>query len=370
MILSSADIARVLSADAIISREAKVSIVEGKPGIGWEETVYIYIDKYPTIDEFEATWKIWVQDQSDMGQYVLNALTNLLPNFTFEGSHYSTKDIATNKTVTKPQTEIDREQVAKDRARFKTEFSSMQKGLQQVIGNVRDGVDGRDGKDGIDGINGRDGKDGRDGRDGKDIEASETELEDLANVEEGIAKEAGQVLTWDGSKWTNLYTRQSYSPGGSAGGGGGGEGGGVTRIIAGDNITISPANGVGVVTINAIGGGGGQCDGVIDGGNVDSGESNGVDCGGGGIEEAPEDGTPYVRQDAAWIPAPTNQGGIGEEAPIDGGFYVRHMGQWVNIEVALGQLGVIPSLIQDGGDFDTGDSEAGYDSVVDGGDFD
>lgn len=37
---------------------------------------------------------------------------------------------------------------------------------------------------------------------------------------------------------------------------GGGGGGGVTQIIAGTNITISPAGGTGAVTINATGGGG------------------------------------------------------------------------------------------------------------------
>lgn len=32
---------------------------------------------------------------------------------------------------------------------------------------------------------------------------------------------------------------------------------------------------------------------------------------GGGIEEAPQDGTPYVRQDAGWVPAPVGDGGSG-----------------------------------------------------------
>jgi hypothetical protein len=41
-----------------------------------------------------------------------------------------------------------------------------------------------------------------------------------------------------------------------AGGGGGGGGAGVTQIVAGTNVTISPGSGEGVVTINATGGGG------------------------------------------------------------------------------------------------------------------
>ena len=38
----------------------------------------------------------------------------------------------------------------------------------------------------------------------------------------------------------------------------GGGGGGVTHIIAGTNVTISPAGGTGAVTINSSGGGGGS----------------------------------------------------------------------------------------------------------------
>ena len=38
----------------------------------------------------------------------------------------------------------------------------------------------------------------------------------------------------------------------------GGGGGGVTQIVAGTNVTISPVGGTGIVTINATGGGGGS----------------------------------------------------------------------------------------------------------------
>jgi hypothetical protein len=52
--------------------------------------------------------------------------------------------------------------------------------------------------------------------------------------------------------------------------------GGVSKIIAGDNVTISPENGTGNVTINAAG------------------------SGSGGIEEAPIDGKQYGREDGEW----------------------------------------------------------------------
>ena len=49
MILSSADILRVLGADAIIRQEASLSVVDGKSRLGVGDTVYIYIDKYPSV---------------------------------------------------------------------------------------------------------------------------------------------------------------------------------------------------------------------------------------------------------------------------------------------------------------------------------
>jgi hypothetical protein len=64
-------------------------------------------------------------------------------------------------------------------------------------------------------------------------------LEDLADVSSATPT-VGQALVWSGSAWTpNTITS------------------GVSRIIAGSNITISPSNGLGDVTINSTGGGSG-----------------------------------------------------------------------------------------------------------------
>jgi len=64
-------------------------------------------------------------------------------------------------------------------------------------------------------------------------------LEDLADVSSATPT-VGQALVWNGSAWTpNSITS------------------GVSRIIAGSNITISPSNGLGNVTINSTGGGSG-----------------------------------------------------------------------------------------------------------------
>lgn len=63
------------------------------------------------------------------------------------------------------------------------------------------------------------------------------DLEDLADVSSATPT-VGQALVWNGSAWApNTITS------------------GVSRIIAGSNVTISPVNGLGNVTINATGGG-------------------------------------------------------------------------------------------------------------------
>ena len=73
-------------------------------------------------------------------------------------------------------------------------------------------------------------------------------------------------------------------------GDGGGGATGVTSIIAGSGIEVDQSTGD--VTISATGGSGG------------------------GIEEAPADGTPYARQDETWVPVPTGGGGGGSGAGI------------------------------------------------------
>ena len=504
MILSSADILRVLGADAIVRQEARLSVVEGRPGLDIGDSVYIYVDKYPTIDEFEATWKIWVTDNSGMGEYVLNAMTSLLPNFEFVDGHYVTRDFASERTVVKTEAEKQLEQLAAERQSIKEDFSGLQEGVEARLSTVRDGRDGIDGRDGLDG---RDGRDGKDGRDGQDLDATEVELFDLKDVEESpIPLKKGQVLTWDGEKWTNLYVRQTttYVGGGSGSGGGGtggqinsdtitsdtaptqredgkgalrdgdtwwksdtgqlfvyyvdgdagqwveidtgeGGGGGIPLRVQSrsrNDLTASPTNvvynvsalsfdtdsgfevqdlsdgtqeafikmnstfnpwqvdgqddlratgeepvefvaGPGVrirtdattepkqIIIEATGGGGGgggQCDGILDGGNADDGTSNGVDCPDPGIEEAPEDGQQYARQDGAWQVVETGTGDV-EEAPMDGNFYVRHYGAWVDLRAALGALGVMVDESADGGNFTTGQSVATNSTIFDAGNF-
>lgn len=433
MILSSADILRVLGADAIIRTEARLSVVDGRPGLDIGDSVYIYVDKYPTIEEFEATWKIWVTDNSGMGEYVLNAMTSLLPNFDLVDGHYITRDFASDRTVVKTEAEKQLEQLAAERLSIREDFSGLQEGVQARLSSVQDGRNGTDGKDGLDG---RDGRDGADGRDGRDLDATETELFDLKDVGESlIPLKKGQVLTWDGDQWTNLFVPQMqtlFSSGGSGSGdgegviisdtapetredgtplqegdqwwssltgimyvwyvdsdsgqwvqsssGGGGGGGSTTLADLLDTDTSGVQDGY-ILVYNGTtgiweaqpnsgggGGGGGQCDGILDGGNADDGSSNGVDCSSGGIEEAPEDGQQYARQDGAWEVVTAGAGDV-EEAPMDGAFYVRHYGVWVDLRAALSSMGIIIDESADGGDFTTGQTTANDATIFDAGNF-
>jgi len=376
MILSSADILRKLGSDAIVRQCARLSVVEGRPGFGTDECVYIYVDKYPTVSDFEATWKIWILDGgSDFSELVLNTIASLLPNFQKNEGYYTTTDFATSRTVVKSEAEIQLEKLELDRRTIKKDF----RGLSEVVeGQLRSVRDGKDGNDGLDGAPGPRGKQGLPGRDGRDLLATDSNLEDLQDVEMVLAMEKGQVLTWDGTQWTNLYIPQLSSL--ASGGGGDGSGQVNSDTIVSEDEPTKRLNGDAVQTgdswfrpfdstfyiysqgawnlVSGSGGTGTPCNGILDGGNADNGTSEGVTCGGGGgIPEAPEDGQEYARKDGGWVVVsssggPGATGGI-PEAPEDGNFYVRSDGQWLNLANVLNSLGYVKEsdIDLDSGDF-------------------
>ena len=224
MIRSSADIAHTLGGSPVIRISAQISIVEKKPLASGREGLFIYIEKYPTTDEFEATWKIWIEsDGSEPDDLVFEELKRLLPNFKYklgliiEGS---TTDFKTSSTEEKPAPTVAPEVMPPagwmDRVDKKlAEFSQdIQDRMLLVSGRM-----GPPGKDGAPGRDGTPGIPGRDGRDGKDVLATEAHLDDLKDVgiQSNIPLEKGQVLTYDGVEWTNLFVPQLVSL--AAGGG-------------------------------------------------------------------------------------------------------------------------------------------------------
>ena len=205
MILSSADILRILGGSQIVRLSARLKVVDGKPALSGAEGLFIFIDRFPTLDEFEATWKIWIEsDGSEPDDLVLAEIKKLLPRVQVRPglmTEVTTTDFRSESTQRAP--EAPKAQASQvDLTQYEERFQALVEDVQDQMLLVTSGRPGRDGQDG---------RDGADGRDGRDLQATEADLEDLQNVEEGIVKEKGQVLTWDGKKWTNLFVPQVVS---------------------------------------------------------------------------------------------------------------------------------------------------------------
>jgi len=209
MILSSADILRILGGSEIIRLSATLRIVDGKAVLSGREGIHIHVNRFPSLQEFEATWQIWIEaDEED--DLVVAELQRLLPRVQI------VRGLMTTATTTEFRS--DNTQEAPEASEAKTaqvDLTQYEERFQSLVEDVQDQMllvtSGRAGKDG------QDGRDGVDGRDSKDLVATDAELFDLKDVDQSILPmEKGQVLTWDGSKWTNLFVRQTMSAGGSA----------------------------------------------------------------------------------------------------------------------------------------------------------
>lgn len=367
MILSSADILRILGGSEIIRLSARIKITDQKPTLSGDDQLLIYISRFPRVAEFEATWTIWLEGEGE-AELVAAEIKRLLPKVQVQPgliTTLTTTDFRSEHTQTAP--EAAKPQKAQiDTSAFEERFQSLQEDIEDRMLLV---TSGRNGKDG------RDGAAGRDGRDGRDIDATQTELFDLKDVEQSrIPLKPGQVLTWDGEKWTNLYVRQSttYVGGGGSGSGGGSGNGQINSdTITSDTPPTEREDGKGALRdgdtwwksdtgaffVWYADGDSGQWV------EIESGEG-----GGGGIPEAPIDGQQYARQDAGWSVVQMPEGGI-EEAPMDGNYYVRQNGAWLNLETALKDLGFVADKITDGGNFTTGETLASDDIPGGGGNF-
>ena len=365
MILSSADILRILGGNEIVRLSAKLSITDGKPGLSGREGIYIHIDRFPSLEEFEATWTIYIESDEEI-DLVVAEIKRLLPRVTVTPgllATLTTTDFRSESTQGAPE--------APKAGTTQVDLSQYEERFQDLVEDVQDQMllvsSGRPGKDG------RDGRDGANGRDGRDIDATQTELFDLGNVGPSqIPLKPGQVLTWDGEKWTNLYVRQTTTYMG-----GGGKGDAPSGQINSDTITSDEPpteredgkgplqdgdtwwkSDTGAFFVYYVDGDNGQWVQV-------EGSGGG---GGGGIGEAPIDGQQYARQNAGWSVVEMPDGGI-EEAPQDGEYYVRQNGSWINLKAALGALGISVSTAIDGGNFTTGSTSAANSVSIDGGNF-
>ena len=209
MILSSADILRILGGSEIVRLSAKLKIVDGRPALSGAEGLFIYIERFPEVEEFQATWSIYIEsDGSEPDDLVVAEIKKLLPSVTVTDGLLTvikTTDFLSESTQRRPE--------ASKEVQPKVDLTQYEERFQGLVEDVQDQMllvgSGKSGKDGFNG------KDGRDGKDGKDLIATEADLEDLQNVETAIPMERGQVLTWDGTKWTNLFVPRVMSAGGA-----------------------------------------------------------------------------------------------------------------------------------------------------------
>lgn len=211
MILSAFDIYQILSRDPVLTALSNIRIVDKKPLLEAGNGVIVYIDRYPNVDEFEATWNIWIVDYDEEPiDVLLDQVRKLLPRFAIlkNGSiiKASTTELLSDKTEREPAQE------------GVTSFTGelLEQKFEELRQSIEDRmllqVPGRPGKNGLDGLDGRDGRDGKDGKDGRDLDATEAELGDLSNVSVDDAKR-GQILTYNGQDWVPEYIIKRHSQG-------------------------------------------------------------------------------------------------------------------------------------------------------------
>jgi len=407
MILSSTDIVRILKGSAIISGSARITIVEKKPIFSGAEGLFLYVEEFPALEEFEATWKIWIEsDGSELDDLVIKEMGELLPNFRVKPGlilEACVTDFRSNETVARPLPSTDLVSIPESVWTEKSEqrFAELAQDIQDrmlLVNSGRAGSNGADGKDGVPG------PPGAAGRDGKDLLASNAVLDNLKDVKiaDRIPLKKSQVLTYDGSQWTNLYIPQLTS---SSGGGGsstvvtGGSGTTISWIEHGETgephdrkfhvnntdialvtqFHVSKANEAGndvELLLEAILPISGQ---IYLTQASDSSQahlfsitsySETTD----GFllvvahVETPGPETQLVENQAynfLFLSSSSVSGGI-PEAPQDGGYYVRRNGAWVNLSVALGAF---DNRDFDGGDLAAGTSDSIDNAPLDGGNF-
>lgn len=213
MILSASDIRLLLVKDPVLGALATVRIIDKKPPLEAGNGIYIYIKKYPSVTEFEATWNIWIVDyDNDPLDVVLNQIKRLLPGFAVieNGAIIKarTTELKTDRTEVEPLPEPAKPEIPTVQD-LDVRFNELRQSIEDRMLLVGPGRPGRDGKDG------KDGRDGRDGRPGADLTATQVELGDLKDVFVDDAKR-GQFLMYDGADWVSRSVPQILK--GSGGG--------------------------------------------------------------------------------------------------------------------------------------------------------
>jgi len=201
---SAKEIKKALQADVLISelidnieitQNASIRVLLGSA---------VFISEIPYLDGVEAVWTIRVYGVLDNDLEVLKAAIKDKIGGTWFESTLKITQFATPELIDAIE---ERQQLYRQREEIGSAIkyaTSLKSGSDGARGPA-----GAPGPMGLPGPAGKDGRDGRDGRDGLDMVATEAKLEDLQDVNfDELELTKGQVLTFDGTGWTNRYIPQ------------------------------------------------------------------------------------------------------------------------------------------------------------------
>jgi len=154
MILSSTDILKTLGGSEVIRLSAKLKTVDGKPAPSGAEGLFVFVDRFPKVEAFEATWSIWIEsDGSEPDDLVIAEISKLLPSVEVVPgllTLLSTTDFVSDSTQRAP--EAPKASQAKiDLKQFDERFQALAEDAQDRMLLVHSGRPGKDGLDGRDG---------------------------------------------------------------------------------------------------------------------------------------------------------------------------------------------------------------------------
>lgn len=242
---SATDIRRLLSRDALLRSFVNEFLVVPPGKLPVVAGSAIYIPEFPVVEEFDAKWLIKISGVYDDDLTdVLNAIQALVGGAIL-GSTILVSVFATPEL---------KELAARGRLAYEKE-QKLEKAVQTAL-SVKDGTAGERGERGERGEAGPMGPmgpmgpAGPAGRDGQDLDATQTSLFDLMDTEQVLALQKGQVLTYDGDKWTNLFVPQLVS---SISGKGGTGAQALDDLTDVDTSTTPPTDGQALVYDNASG---------------------------------------------------------------------------------------------------------------------
>jgi len=134
MILSSADILRILGGSEIIRLAARIKIADQKPTLSGDDQLLIYISRFPSVAEFEATWTLWLEGDGETA-LVAAEIKRLLPKVEVQPGlliTLTTTDFRSEHTQTAPEAAKPQETQI-DTSALEERFQSLQEDIEDCM---------------------------------------------------------------------------------------------------------------------------------------------------------------------------------------------------------------------------------------------